>query len=90
MHRINQQTLTSHLQYVRGTVRKGIPFSGKNFGMHIFTDADCECMYECMYVIRSPICPIWFSVVAYPSVVLCDVKSLSTALNREGVLSSAI
>ena len=28
------------LQYMRGTVDKGISFSGKQFDMHIFTDAD--------------------------------------------------
>ena len=32
--------MTYLLQYVRGTVRKGIRFSSKHFDMHIFTDAD--------------------------------------------------
>ncbi len=32
--------MTYLLQYIRGTVRKGIRFSGKSFDMHIFTDAD--------------------------------------------------
>ena len=32
--------MTYIMQYVRGTVSKGIPFSGSMFDMHIFTDAD--------------------------------------------------
>ena len=30
------------LQYVRGTVAKGIRFSGSAFGMHVFTNADWD------------------------------------------------
>ena len=32
--------MTYLMQYVRGTVSKGMQFSGSMFDMHIFTDAD--------------------------------------------------
>ena len=33
--------ITYLMQYVRGTVNKGIQFSGSLFDVHIFSDADC-------------------------------------------------